>query len=877
MAFPSLGGEIVISAFSGLNTQDNPAAISDGEAQDLLNVNITPGGKSVFTRDGYGLFKTLTISSTAIHGGYYFQDLLGADIQLWGVSSTLQAIYNATTPVQIATGTLNATWQCADSQGFAYCLNSSRDTAVRTSGTSGTTTFQAGVPKGTMVTFTPDRMVVSGVSGTESALYLSQSNTFTNFTTNVLSPDPFIEYINAPGSRITHIKYACGKLLWWKDGSFGYSVGTDQYNFEDVTISATIGTLDNDSDYYNGHVYFRGQDSHIYDYDCSNVTRLSRKILPTVQAANRRKSNSWTQSTQADWQAGTGIPAANMSLILSTGDVVLSSFTSVDTDSSTFSLGTGTNITFANLAIFISTNNAGNITDNDWEGTLSTNYDASGWVTTASDPDCGATPFSGTRFATTGISAAPITALTFTVLDNNGVGLSSTSITLAATCNWLTQTVAVPGQAGKRVKYQWSYTDSSNHAMITKSTYIYPGTIDFHYRCPDVVGTGNTCNLDLVSGGSSTIATANFTSRSMDSGLTARTAAALATWAPNTGTSYIELQTSADNSVWVPITTATGTYSTAGRRYYRYISSFTANYGDYALSTLNDASVVAISTGLTFQSAVNNAPALTSWSNFTATDQTTGGTISYFTRASTANFIVTSSTPNWVSQTKNSAVSASTGTYFQVRADFVSATSSATLALNDFTVNWFEGLAAEKAYIKYWNDSVWVAVSSGTSGLNNRVIRWDLQNEAWLFDDIGSNGFVVDNGNLYFGSTSAGKVYKYGNNLTTDDSLPITSYWTSKNYSGADPFVQNNFDQMDFIVKASSTTMALSYTLDGSSITAINLPIYNANKTIIHKGINLPGKLGTFFNIKFGATSSNTKYEVLGFRVKYTPNAWRPE
>lgn len=885
----AFAGDIVIGSFQGLNTQDNPVALEDGEAQDLLNIGITPGGKSVYKREGYGLHKTLSYSTSAVHGLHYFQDLSGSDIQLYGHDAYLAASVNGASPVDIATGTTNATWQCTDNSGYAYCLNSSRNTPVRTSGTTGTSTYQGGIPLGTMVTNTPDRLVVAGVSGAESSLYFSQANTFTNFTIGINSADPFVEVINSPGSRLTHIRYACGKLLWWKDGSFGYSVGSDQYNLENITVSQNIGTLDNSSDEYNGIVYFRGQDNHIYQYDCSNVTRLSRKITPTVSGSGRRKANSWTQTSQSDWQSGTLQPTGNFSTTASPGDLIISSFSTTDTSNTDFNQGFSTNVTFNSDGLIISTN-ATTLANYSFETGDFTNWVDGGTpdIQTSMTGTGGSCSISaaqdGTYFASSnGTLGGGAMTVYFSAWDaSTNVGISTTSISWVNNCTWTSRTLTIGSSFLRRkIKIHIS-ADDSNFQTLESDPFIATGTNFTFYTAANNVCSLGGCKLmafDNFSGAvRSTISTATYQSRVFDTGVTAPIAAVAANWTANEYVPYVELQNSANSTgPFIKVTGSTGT-TVSTTRYLRYISSFTVGTNDDALTTLDDVTVVSKSTGGIYLSPVNTASALSSWSTFGANDQTAGGSLTYYVRASTGLFTVLSSTPNWVAQSKNATVNYSTGTYMQVMASFTVTNATATLALNDLTFNWFEGNSVDKAYIKYWNDYVWIAVSSGTSGLNNRIQRWDILNQTWLLDDIAANGFLVDNNNLYFGSPSAGKIYKYGNGLTTDDSGSINAYWKSKNFAGDDPFVQKNWDQSDFVVKAASPTiMSVIYQLDGSTSTTYSMNLYHPTKTILHKGVNLSGRIGTFYNVRFGDSSSNPRWEVFGYRSKYTPLPWRPE
>lgn len=824
----------------------------------------------------------MTVSTAAVHGIYHFQDINGNEIHLYGNDNRLSASSSGGAVVDVATGTLNATWQCADSVGFAYCLTSSRDSAVRTGGNAGSTTYQSGIPLGTMLTFTPDRLVVSGVSGNESTLYFSKTNTFNTFTTGLLSTDAFTEVISAPGSRITHVKYACGKLLWWKDNSFGYSVGKDQYDIENITVSPNIGTLDNSSDEYNGHVYFRGSDSHIYDYDCSNTVRLSRSITPTVVSANRRKSSLWTQTSQSDFQTGVSSPTGVTNLNIISGAVTVSSFSRIDTSSADWSGGTFSNTSSTQTTTEIQLLLGNQITDQQQLTTNGTvvlsghDYIAQSFTTNGSvaelavDVQVSLTQINSGGTLTAALmsdnSNSPGTILysgTFSCGLGSGFSpLITPGDTVhldASTKYWIR---IARGSSGSN-RCEWDYTDLNpyaNGSMWDSDSGLRP--------TDDGVFIVNVKRY---------ASSGTYTSSAYDTGLSSNIISGIRDYTFDTtgGTIVREFQTGPTASgPWTvksdfPITT------NASSRYIRYISTFTGTDNGYT-PKFKDITLLAATTG-SYYSAVNNAPSLTSWDFFTVTDSTmSGGNVTYYTRSSTNTFAVASSTPVWVAQTKNSVVSASTGTYFQMRADFTLGAASDTPRMDDFTFNWYEGNASDKAYIKYWNESVWVAVSSGSSGLNNRIFRWDLQNNTWLIDDIASNGFLVDQGRLYFGSPSAGKIYMFGD-VTTDDNVAINAYWKSKDFSGADPFVQNTFDQSDFIVKsASGTTLTATYQIDGSTTTSYSLNLYDNNRSIIKKGTNLPGKLGTFYSIKFGDNSVNPKWEVLGYRCRYTAQPWRP-
>lgn len=336
--------QIAVNQFTGLNNNENSTIIGPEFAQDLLNVDVTPGGKSFKKRSGYGLYQDIDVGS--LHGGHHFFDSTGNDVQVWGSSVSLKGIVaDAAAITLVSSATVSATWDCTDIQGSAYCVNSSRNALIKTNGA--TMTWYTS-PLGTIVEATPDRLIVAGVAAAPSSLYVSESNNFTNFTVGNLTSSSFIEPIAAPGSKLTHLRWGCGKLLWWKDQSFGYTNFEDQFSLENRTISDTIGTFDNTSAIDpGGNVWFRGQDGHIWKYDCSGLTKESIEITPNIQSSGRRTANSWTVNSQTDFNSGSYTSTTSYSASLS--GVTISTNNSNSPDNSfelnTWSTGSATSVT----------------------------------------------------------------------------------------------------------------------------------------------------------------------------------------------------------------------------------------------------------------------------------------------------------------------------------------------------------------------------------------------------------------------------------------------------------------------------------------------------------------------------------------------------
>lgn len=859
-----------IGPFSGLYTNVSQEAIPAQNSPDLLNVDLASGGRSVRKRAGYSLDTTLTVSTSPVHGAYHFFDASGNDVRLWFNDIKVTASVNgAAYTTVLATATRNATWSCADYLGSAYCLDSAFDMPIKTDGTSAGTSYQSTIPLGSLIAGTADRLLVGATAANPSRIYYSGSATFTDFTLGTQNSSSSFEDITAPGSKLTHLAYHYGRWLWWKDQSFGFVIGTGQTDLQIVTVSNTIGTLDDTDIYDQGLTYFRGTDTHVYAYDGNILKRLSTDITPTVKSAGRRKANSWAQTSQTDWQAGSIVQTGTLSTTISIGDVTVSSWTDTDATAANFALGSHSNTQAVGNSVKLATDNTGSITNPDFESAFSGNWTGSGCsqASSAHGPSgCTVTPESGSFLAACGSFAQLF------VLDTNNNVLFTSTPTVQNDCVWRQTTVTDSADVGKRVKIRIGTSPSV--ALTTSDSYIFSGSLTYW-----AANTANTAtNFDNVQNGSSTITSGTFTSRVFDTSFSTSIVNVTGyNTTINTETpSFVIQHSTASTGPWATLTTF-ATTNVQSNRYLRYQESFSVSSTQNALSTLDSVAIIARSTG-TFYSAVNNAASLTSWNTFSVTDAANNGTITYYTRSALNPFTILSSTPSWVAQTKNASVSASTGTYFQARADFAIDAATQTPTLSDLTFSWFEGTAADKMYGTYFDNAIWFSVSLGTAAAtNNRVLRYDLLNQAWMLYDIPVSGFLVYNNQLYFGDPTAGKTYLFGN-VTSDNGSSINAYWKSKPFFGDSPFTDKDLRMASwYVAAASGTTLTMTYTLNETTSTVTKtVNLYDARKSVIQHNWNFPlGSIGTNFNIQFGDTSSNPAWEVFGGAVSFVPRPWK--
>lgn len=920
--------------------------IPANKAQDLLNVDVTPGGKSVKKRRGYGLSATLAITTSAVHGIYNFFDGSGNNIDLYFNDTRLSASINGGSPSVVnSTGTNGATYQCVDSQGFAYCANTGRTAIVKTNGVTATQIIAAAT--GTMVAVTQQRLVYSGFSEAPSRVDFSKANDFTTWTIGPADTDPVQFTIVSPGSHITHLVYAFGRIIWFKDSSFGYILeGQTQGDWQIRIIAPNLGTLDNTSVFREGILYFRGNDGHIYGYDGSNYTKLTRDLQGTISTSQSRTSNSWTQTSQTDWEAGAMLPSSSNFTV--NGALTLKGWSEQETSSAEWASGTFDSTTYVDTETV-----SGNL-QTTYPDTFSSYRDGTSgtknvWL--GNQTSGGTWSFSSSGGQLKMSKAASTTSQGWV---ESRRPLLITAGTAGTTVQWTVSSLPSPASAGTTALYitlnsqnaltglssyansgafVWIQANSSSTSRISldtvqmrnttagaivntrtggasaSTTYALPVTIQLWLNATQYMVTYNgtvaevgthTWNLGQRYAawgiGVSTATTAQdfyfddftispqtftYTSPSFDTSISSPTWGTFTATTGGSGTVTYTSQVSADNSSFDSGISATSgsSLTSAQKRYVKLNAAFNhapASFPDTP-TTLADFTLTSYSTG-TFYSAVKNAASLSSWDSFTASKSDGGGSHTFYIRSSTNPITVRSSTPSWTTVSAGAIPTISTGTYFQIRDDMVNVSSASLPALNDFTQNWFEGQATDKSYATYFKDALWWSVVAGTGATtNNRILRFDFLNSDWYLYDIATNGLLVRNNSLYFGSASGGYVYKFGD-VDNDNGSAINAYWRSKDFIGDSPFVDKelvNLSVAGLSVAASSATV--TYTLNGSSATAYTVNLYDASKTTVRVNKNLPlGKIGNTFRVEFGNNAVDQPFEIYAVQYGLRQKPWIP-
>jgi hypothetical protein len=912
-----------IGPYGGLNNTDSPIVIPANKAQDLLNVEVSLTGKSVLKRKGYALFSNLSITTSPVHGVHNFFDSSGNSVDLYFNDSRMSSsIGGGAVAVIFSTGPNGATYQCVDSQGFAYCANTGRTSLIKTNGATATTITTVN-STGTMVTVTPERLATSGFAEAPNRVDFSKANDFANWTIGSAGTDATQFTIVAPGSRVTHITYAFGKIIGFKDSSMFYIyMGQEeaQADWEIKIIDPRVGTLDNTSVYWEGILYFRGQDGHIYAYDGSSVNKITRDLQGTIQLSGNRTTNSWSQSSQTDFETSSMTPQGYLSTTILPGSIVLGTATAisdfVDDSSSDFGL--------ASSVVFLDTTSiSGSVTLSTAPSALTpttpitTNVNGSTvplgplslgpgsaqpYRVTAAQSFTSTYTFLLSSVTVVAQVSGSIQPSTYTVQicgDNSGFPGS----VIISTDHFFTGVASDPNYSIVSIVFNSSAVISNGNRYWIKFTTTSESQ-------PISLGQGTNATTDIYCGSTSTSClssfsiiyrtngfnysnTGYFVSRSFDNGFSTNTwlwewDTFYASGTVTSGGASLSYQTqvssdSACANCWDSlVSVSSGSRPTSAvKRYFRYkpIFSGTNVSTSPVLNYVEQNLTSRLRPGGTYYSQVRNiGTAINSWDTFSVNKQDNGGTHTFYIRASSTAIGINSSTPAWVSIGAGATPSISTYPYVQVKDEFVASKSTQNPILSDFTVAWFEGSASDKAYATYFNDAVWWSVPVGVSvSSNTRVLRLDLINADWYIYDIGTNGMLVRNNSLYFGSSSEGKIFKFGD-VDNDNGLAINAYWKSKDFVQGNPFVKKEFVNLSVSVgSVANSSMTVTYTVDGSSQTSYQFPLYAGASYYKHYNKNMPaGKIGNTFNVQFGNNGADQFFETFAVQYGFRDKPWVP-
>lgn len=889
---------VASSCFHGLNDADTPATLPQCDSPDLLNVESNLDGTAMLKRKGFTQDAALSCATCPVTGSHSFIDSSGNRLDIICYNRYCAKKTNGNAPTDfLTTAASSATrWSWVDQGGIAYGANNAYDPIVKYDGT--TLSRPAGMPKGSILELASDRLVVSDIQTLPNRVHLSSSGAFEQFTTGLNPEDSYFDDVGAPGDKVRGMKHLDGILYIFKTASITACEMGDQYSTRCGVVSPSLGTTDPASIVAAGSsIYFRAQDRNYWELSRGGLRQISKKIPNLVKSqsgglAGGEQTN--TQTTQADWNAGTQRPTGTWDTATLPGSIFPSSVTLVDTSSANFAAGTLPESLTTSYALGeIRVSSSPHIIYNgDWETgdktfwtqvTLQGNgvYSVSGPLAIEGSygADCrvnatvtnsaevsildGVTAVHTVTYAQNpqilqpgitldllalGLSTRTL-SIRFTAFGQDGGGgtsectIRSTTFTAISSITWRGESSAGFGW-GKldaiKVNRYFSHYQSSATPMTQFSQ-----VFDVGYSTP----TGGPFVLGLSSGAGTSI----------DS----------------------QVRSSADGSTgWTAWTNiSSGSRITQSLRYQQYLSTFTTSVGT-AAPTLREVSLSYATTGQFIEQCVQPNSSISAWGTLSCAETKTGaGSIVYYaTSAVTCAGLPTTDPTSWqTSITNNATITISTNTALKI--GFRSLLGSATdqAQVDACVITWNEGTPTQPSWAAYDSikNAVYWTTTVNASSSTNRLLKYDLNLDAWYPLDIPAQAPRVVNNVLYFGGASSGTWNQYGL-VDSDNGYAINAYWKSKDIGSQNPFVEKDFKTASLLLRnnqAGSVTGTYTYSNAETGAYTISLST-GAGINYARSNYRLPKTSPqNFINLKVG-NNSTTPFEILGFGLTWESKPW---
>lgn len=858
-------GKFELGNFLGLNDTDAAATVLDQECTNCLNVESSISGTSLLKRKGYSREASLTYTTSAVTGSFLYRVDAGDEIRIVChdvicAKSTNGSQYTnfLTTATSIPTR-----WSIVAVDGDAYLANDKRDKIALYDGA--TLTYSSNVPQGSILELINGRLAVADTSGNPGRVSYSKEGDFVNFTTGVNDVDSFTDDLGSPGDRATGLKTCNGLLYIFKFNSITACDVDNQYTTKCQDLTDVIGTDDPETIICGPDgLYFESSDKGYWRFSNGSFTLLSRKISNLTKAKVSGKNRSNTQTTKADWEAGTEISSDSWDTVTRNGSIFPSSTTFVDTSSGDFNSGTIQSLsstdTFGSLKMSSTTYKdyfadaehtsnlawtatAGTFQVNATRGLVAIRY-TSPYTSTIETSEAAITSGSWRfRYYYTNGGAVDdcqgLASICFDfnfqinaggdsyivrVLNNSGATKTLRIVkSVGGTETILTNTTAALSEStdydfevdkttdGRIYLYLDSvYKSSTTDLAITSATKTGAIIAATQYCC----GLGTLDNflgrMDWLQYKSS----GNFISRIFDTTYSTGIFASLSstfTIPMNDSASgnvafYVKSTSSPNNDLWNNWLSSSDTIriSTAAKRYVQYRIDFT-NLASTLTPRVDVVSMQLATTGQYVTQCIQPSVNISSWGIISCAENIVGnGSLVYYATSAATCATLPASPPNaWqFSVTNNQTVSISTNValYIGIRSLLGAATDQSQV--DACTIYWSEGSVAKPNWGVYDPINNWIywTATTGTATSQNRLLKYDLNMQTFWPFGLNVSALLFRSGAVEFGSANGGYWNKYGS-VDADNGSNIQAYWRSKDFSPGDVFQEKSFDRLSVVAK----------------------------------------------------------------------------
>jgi len=685
------GAEVInIAKFGGINTDESPLALQNGQSPDSENV-LTDNGVGLQPREGFVQFST-----EPSRGLWSFGKTDGTRYLIAVSSGHLKATTGSNFTIQIATVSTTVATRGVTLGNTFYFMNTV-DGLKAWDGTATTTVDPT--KKGIAIAAYKGRLVIGGVTGSERTIYLSRYLNGQDFTLPSTEDDTAPAQIVAAGALDEGISGFYGtfldRLMIFKPNSTQSLSGSRRSNFSLRTISDSVGLTDGESVRdCDGKLRWLSRGRKIYEFDGASFYKISEDVdemfADIEQGDSASREN--TQTTQSDFSSGSINFPNSLSVSYLPGSVLMP----FPDNFSTYRKVGGTDPQI--WAEFLSAN--------------STAYLSSG----------------GLRLQATNFSTATI--------QTNEIAISTTAIASGVTVQFLLRDI------GTSVFFERQLL----HFVISTMT-----VSEIKSKC---YGTPTSCATDdsvwfyRWTSTSSLTAKLNL-GRNFKVGdepvYTAATTVLPATYTfVLNATNYIfKINNSVNKS---------GAHSFSNVSPF-YLSFWLKDNDSTDPSTeyaVIDNVRIDASTSVFTSNVIDAGDAISSWGPTVISETNQEGVISYQINSSSQSVLSLFNPSSWTSLTNGVAPSIGVNRYLAYRAIFYSTNATTSASLDSLSVNWNEG-SVLKTVSAYSNQRYWLGVSV-SSTVNNKVFVYDKKNQWQRFSGINADAMTIYNSNLYFGN-----------------------------------------------------------------------------------------------------------------------------
>lgn len=640
MAAPvfSYSAEVLpINQFSGINTDDSPLSLQNGQTPDSENV-VTDEGFGIRGRSGYIRYSTESASSFIAE----FPLSNGTRYLITRSGSNLKATTDGTFSVLVGTVPTDRTIAYA-TLGDKFFYSDTLNGLKYWNGTS-VTVASAAMTVDKLVAW-KGRLAAAGKSGSERVIFLSKylDGTLWTLQTNPTDDDPAQITISGALDENIQALYASfqDKLIWYKKTSFGGLYGNRRSNFINRTFSDRIGvsSVETIQD-CDGRLRWLGNNKKVYEFDGANFESISDQIDNIFTNVSQGDSNNrvLTVTTSENFEEGSYINKVEVDTITTAGSIRLNYSDNFDTyrngsggikqswyngaPSPTFQ---STSVAIVGGKLYANSYNTGGLSPKFFVGATSTSTYISNMGTTfyfeINDLSLVATSafyfilkkqvFAATTTVTTLTSTNDRFYAAFISSESGKIYLQS------ADANGVNPPSATSGQFTLPINFSFFITPSTfqftinGSSIVGRGSHVWPTTGSIH---PHFVYSSNLVGTDVrgfkIDDFSVVPETATYITKALDFGSQVTSYGAFTGVSQQTGGSVtyeFQSSTNSDTSLflstgWIPITTGFSSTATVRRygaiRSYMYASSPVATIGlDSLQFNYNEGSNIKASSG----------------------------------------------------------------------------------------------------------------------------------------------------------------------------------------------------------------------------------------------------------------------------------------